>query len=192
MWGERDLRLGKPLLIPISYKGQVPSLFPACFSSTETPHKDSLTLRTWTCPTGTNNQALLHLLLKHKILATDREKEAKQSKLFFFLWLPFIVCPPYIFRLLLILDLEWEKNSPGCFFPFTAMQDVDCLLGLAGQISPNQPADIARAFRISGSIIYHLLSEKQRCGRQKFSTLDNPTVQFSLNQDIGQHYWNRI
>lgn len=73
------------------------------------------------------------------------------------------------------------------FFPFhSAMQNVDCLLGLAGQISPYQPADIARAFRISGRIIQHLLSEKQRCGGQKFNTLDtNQTAQFSLNQKLG-------
>ena len=70
-----------------------------------------------------------------------------------------------MFRFLLILDLEWEKISPGqtcwdvVFFPSTAMQDVDCLLGLAGQISPNQPTDIARAFRITGSLIHHLFLE---------------------------------
>lgn len=57
------------------------------------------------------------------------------------------------------------------FFPSAAMQDVDCLLGLAGQISPNQPADIARAFRITGSPIHHLFSGTHRCGRQKVSTL---------------------
>lgn len=68
------------------------------------------------------------------------------------------------------------------FFPFHCNAGCGLPARTPGQISPNQPADIAKAFRISGSLIHHLLSEKQRCGRQKFSTLDNQTVQFSINQ----------
>lgn len=69
-----------------------------------------------------------------------------------------------------------EKNFPrsdllGCFSPSTAMQDVDCLLGLAGQTSPYQPVDIARAFRVTGSSIHLLFSGTQGCGRQKLSIL---------------------
>lgn len=104
---------------------QVPSLFPACFSSTETQHKDSLTVYNMNMSRGTSNQIYSRFffhLLKQKILAIGREKEAKQSMVFFFLWLPFIVCLPYILRFLLFLVMEWEKNSPSQiwwdFFPF--------------------------------------------------------------------------
>lgn len=92
---------------------QVPSLFPACFSSTETPHKDSLTVYNMNMSRGTSNQIYSRFffhLLKQKTLAIGREKEAKQSMFFFFLWLPFIVCLPYILRFLLFLVMEWEKK----------------------------------------------------------------------------------
>lgn len=93
----------------------------------------------------------------------SQTKEA--SKAYFLPLLPFIVCLLYIFRFLLILDLEWKKKiSPGqtCWdvFPLPLQcRIVDYLLGLAGQTSPNQPADIARAFRITGSPIHLLLLE---------------------------------
>lgn len=101
--------------------------------------------------------------------------------------MPFIVC--YISRFLLILDLEQEKLSPDqtCWdavvFPLTAMQNVDCLLGLAGQISPNQPADIARAFKVTGNPIHHLFSGTQRCEKTKTQYPDNQTILVSLKSE---------
>lgn len=70
---------------PLRGTVQVPSLFPAWFSSTETPHKDSLTLQNMNMYRGTNNQIysrfFFHLLLKHKTLATAREKRLSKANL---------------------------------------------------------------------------------------------------------------